>query len=128
MKSRRSDRDRGAIAVEFAILVPFLLIIIIGIVEFSRVYNAQISVTQAAREGARAMAVLNDVGQAQTQAVTAAPGLNPALAAGNVAITPSACSADTNASATVTYTFPSLTNFFGTSATVTGVGVMRCGG
>ena len=108
MKKLCRVSEHGAVAVEFAILVPFLLIIIIGIVEFSRVYN--------------------DVGQAQAQAVTAAPGLNPALAAGDVAITPSACSADTNATATVTYTFPSLTNFFGTSATVTGVGVMRCGG
>lgn len=49
--------DRGAAALEFAILAPLLLVLIAGIVEFGRMYQAQLAVTSAAREGARSLAV-----------------------------------------------------------------------
>lgn len=52
--SRRSSRDRGAAAVEMALLLPILLIIIFGIIDFGRMLNAQVTLTEAAREGARA--------------------------------------------------------------------------
>lgn len=48
-----SARDRGAAAVEFALLLPLLLLIVFGIVDFGRALTAQITLTQAAREGAR---------------------------------------------------------------------------
>ena len=51
--SRRGARDRGAAAVEFALLLPLLLLIVFGIIDFGRALNAQITLTQAAREGAR---------------------------------------------------------------------------
>jgi Flp pilus assembly protein TadG len=55
--SRRQPRagaaDRGAAAVEFALLLPVLLLIVFGIIDFGRALNAQITLTQAAREGAR---------------------------------------------------------------------------
>ncbi|MDQ4501879.1 TadE/TadG family type IV pilus assembly protein [Sinomonas sp. ASV322] len=128
-KSTRK-RERGAIAVEFALVVPLLLLIIVGIVEFSRIYNVQITLNQAAREGARAMAVHNDTATAQSQAITAAPGLSPALSASNVSVTPSSgsCGAGTEANATITYTYSTLTGFFGRSVTLTGKGAMQCGG
>lgn len=54
---RRADsegvRERGAVAVEFALLLPLLLLIIFGLIDFGRALNAQITLTQAAREGAR---------------------------------------------------------------------------
>lgn len=37
-----------------ALLLPILLIIVFGIIDFGRMLNAQISLTEAAREGARA--------------------------------------------------------------------------
>jgi Flp pilus assembly protein TadG len=49
--------DRGATALEFAIVAPLLLILIMGMLEFGLMYNAQITVTHAAREGARLAAV-----------------------------------------------------------------------
>ena len=60
--SRAQDRERGAVAVEFALVAPILLALVAGIVEFSHAYNLQISVTQAAREAARTMAIENDQG------------------------------------------------------------------
>lgn len=130
MPTKKNRRERGAAAVEFALVVPILLLIIVGIVEFSRIYNVQITLNQAAREGARSMAISNNVTTAQSQAVTAAPGLSPALSASNVGITPAtgSCTGGAEANATITYTLTTLTGFFGHSVTLTGKGAMRCGG
>ncbi len=49
----RKARDRGATAVEFALVLPLLLLLVFGIIDFGRALNAQITLTQAAREGAR---------------------------------------------------------------------------
>ena len=57
--------DRGAAAVEFALLLPVVLLIIFGIIDFGRMLNAQITLNQAAREGARATALID---QAQGEA------------------------------------------------------------
>jgi Flp pilus assembly protein TadG len=50
---RAGATDRGTAAVEFALLLPVLLLIVFGIIDFGRALNAQITLTQAAREGAR---------------------------------------------------------------------------
>ena len=117
-------RDRGAAAVEFALVVPLLLILLLGTVEFGRAYNAQISVTAAAREGARVMAVQDDNGAAQAATVAAAVGVSPV----NVSVTPSTCSPGTNVTVTATHPFTFVAGAFGPGVTLTGRGVMRCGG
>lgn len=50
-------KDAGAAAVEFALVSVLLLMMIIGIVEFGRIYSAKLAVTHAAREGARQASV-----------------------------------------------------------------------
>ena len=52
--SGRRTRDRGSVAVEFALVLPVLLLIVFGIIDFGRALNAQIELTGAAREGAQA--------------------------------------------------------------------------
>lgn len=49
--------ERGASAVEFALILPVLLTIVFGLIEFGFVFNAQISLAQATREGVRVAAV-----------------------------------------------------------------------
>ncbi len=44
---------RGAVAVEFAFIAPMLLAIVLGLIELTRVYDAQYLLETAAREGAR---------------------------------------------------------------------------
>jgi Flp pilus assembly protein TadG len=124
--SRTRRHDRGAVAVEFALVAPILLALVGGIVEFSHAYNLQISVTQAAREAARTMAIKDDQGEAELAAAAGAPGLNT----GNFgySFTPSACADDASITVTITYPSATLTGIFGSSLTVTGVGAMRCGG
>ncbi len=50
-------KTNGGAMVEFALILPFLLIIIWGIVDISRAFQAIDSLTSAVREGARAAAV-----------------------------------------------------------------------
>jgi Flp pilus assembly protein TadG len=78
MKRRQAAthrRDRGATAVEFALLLPVLLLLLFGIIDFGRALNAQITLTQAAREGARLAALGQTNVVSRTQA--AATGLSP---------------------------------------------------
>lgn len=124
--SEKSENSRGAVAVEFALVAPILLLLIAGLIEFANVYNAQISVTQAAREAARSMAIHNNQATAEAAAVTGAPGLDTAEF--GYAFSPTACSSGANIQVTIDYEADSLTGIFGDTITLTGVGAMRCGG
>ena len=48
----RNRGDRGQALVELALIVPILIIIMLGVVDYGRVYFAYISVTNGARIGA----------------------------------------------------------------------------
>lgn len=114
--TRISRRDRGAAAVEMALVMPLLLMIICAIIDFGRMYNAQITLTQAAREGARASAYGQTAAQVQSRVALAAGDLeDPATPTSEVLITSStACSAtpaDPYAMITVSYTFSFVTPF-----------------
>ena len=50
----RQLNERGAAAAEFALLLPVLLTILFGIIEFGMIMYSREVVTNAAREGARA--------------------------------------------------------------------------
>jgi len=52
--------EKGASAVEFALILPILIILVFGIVQFGIAYNNYIALTHAAREGARLAAVNMD--------------------------------------------------------------------
>ncbi len=54
--SRRRE-ERGAAVVEFAIVLPLLVLLVFGIVEFAIAYNRQQGLHAAAREGARVAAL-----------------------------------------------------------------------
>lgn len=55
-RSRIRD-DRGQTMVEFTLVVPLLLVILFGIIQFGIVYNNYITLTDAVRVGARKAAV-----------------------------------------------------------------------
>lgn len=120
--------DRGAVAVEFALIFPILIVILIGIIEYGSMFNAQLLITGAAREGARAMSVSGSVAQAQSAAVNAAAGLAPALSAANVSVSSPSCTDGSDITVTISYTKPFLTGFFGASLPLTGTATRRCFG
>lgn len=54
---RGKARQRGAAAVEFALVLPFLLMMVLGAIDWGWYFFVREVVTNAAREGARAGAV-----------------------------------------------------------------------
>ena len=66
MSSREQD---GAAAVEFALLLPLLVLLLFGFIQFGLAFNTRIQATNAAREAARQAVVgiddWNDVGGVQ---------------------------------------------------------------
>lgn len=60
MTRKSTASDRGAAAVEFALLLPLILVLVLGIIDFGGMLHAQVTLTQAAREGARVAALQDD--------------------------------------------------------------------
>ena len=52
-RRKRSDRQRGAAAVEFALVVPLLLSMLLGVIDFGMAFGQSINLQAAARESAR---------------------------------------------------------------------------
>jgi Flp pilus assembly protein TadG len=61
----RIDGERGAAVVEFALVVPILLMLLVGIIEFGRAYSVMVSLQGASREGARALALGKSAGEVE---------------------------------------------------------------
>jgi Flp pilus assembly protein TadG len=49
--------EDGQSLVEFALVLPILMLLVLGMIEFGWILNGQITVTNAARAGARAAAI-----------------------------------------------------------------------
>lgn len=62
--------DRGQAMVEFALVVPLLLLLILGMVDFARAWSAYEVITYQARQGAR-MAVVDDPGITEADVIQA---------------------------------------------------------
>ena len=128
---RKLRGERGARAVEFGLVIPTLLVLVLGIVEFGPAFQVQGTLSAAAREGARAMALRNDQSQAKAAVRNAASALDPDITDAQISISPAACptgTSTTNVRLTIDYPMPFLTDFFGASVNLTGTGVMRCQG
>jgi Flp pilus assembly protein TadG len=60
---RSAIQRRGAAAVEFAVVLPLLLMLLVGVWELGRIIHVQIILNNAARDGARLAAQANIVSQ-----------------------------------------------------------------
>jgi len=80
VRSRR-DRlllaDRGSAVVEFALVLPLLLLVVLAVVQVGLLGRDQLLVSQSSRAGAREAAVDPDDRGVRLAAVEAAPGLDP---------------------------------------------------
>lgn len=124
--------DRGAAAVEFALVVPILLTLVFGIIDFSRAYNAQITLNEAAAQGVRKLATGGTAAEAQTAVQNALQGSS--ISPGDVTFSNiAACSAtNTNATIKVTDSFslitpiPSFIPGISSSLTLSASGARQC--
>jgi len=62
MRLGGARHERGAAAVEFGLILPVLLMIIGGIIDFGIMYNKQILLSNAARDGVRQVVVNQTTG------------------------------------------------------------------
>lgn len=114
MKSLRNQK--GQSLVEFAIILPLLLLLVMGIIEFGMMLNSYLAINNAAREGARA----GIVGSRNNEIQNSILSTSPALDAQNliITITPSDGSRKSGDTLTVKvtynyyFTIPILGNIF----------------
>jgi Flp pilus assembly protein TadG len=123
---RHNWRERGAVAVETALLLPVLLLIVFGIIDFGRAYNAKQALTHATREAVRVYAVTDDNSQATAAFWSGATGLDATRITVSIPADGS-CSAGEPVTITSTYDFDFITLPFA-SIELGSTGVMRCGG
>lgn len=124
--TRNLTEDSGAAAVEFALVLMPLLLLLGGIIDFGFAFNAQIGLTHAAREGVRVEALQTDDGKA-----TALNAYTPLAVRDVDAEVARSCPHDDGASVRIwgTYDFFILSIIPGLDEiTLQGQAVMRCGG
>ena len=113
-------RDSGQELVEFALVFPVLMLLVLGIIEVGRIMYSYNAIANAAREGARWAVVPGPLHQDQIQSVTEpCPGTNEiirqvcshalALSQSDLQVTVSQPESDT-VQIQVVYTGPFLTN------------------
>ena len=89
--ARRRQRQEGVAAVEFALVLPFLIILLMGLIDFGHLFFSVNTITNAAREAARRAAVQDSATSAEAAADEAAnqylapAGLAPGSASGSIA-------------------------------------------
>ncbi|MFN8137632.1 MAG: TadE/TadG family type IV pilus assembly protein [Propionicimonas sp.] len=120
----------AGVAVEFALILPVLMILLLGIIEFSYAFLVQASVSNAARLGVRNYAINYTAPGAQQAAIDLArsaltPGArSPAFSA--------PCTPMGQTTLTLTYRYRSITGWFdgilGSQVSLKGIGSMQCGG
>lgn len=126
-------RERGAAAVELAIIMPLLLLFIAGIVDFGRFFMTEIQLTNAVREGARVAVIGETPANVILRTTTAAP-----VVAGLVVTIPQSCPSGGGGDVTVRATGDfdwillepamNVVGAAGALPTAEAEAVMRCGG
>jgi Flp pilus assembly protein TadG len=117
-------RECGAVAVEFALVLPLLLTLVLGAIDWGWYFFLREVVTNAAREGARVGSVNQD-----GQAAAAAYLTNLGLTQGTATSQPGNVGGISTVRVTVTYPAGSLTGFLPVvPATITAQAQMRIEG
>lgn len=131
--SQRAKDETGAAAVEFALVLPILILLLFGIIQFSIAYNRSQGLHAAAREGARVASLPHTTRSAIDQRIRdALDGVIPHPDDITISVTPGStrpCDDRTGESVVVTATYPSEVDIplWGKKAvTLTGRGTFRC--
>lgn len=72
------DTDAGQSLVEFAMILPLMLVLLFGLVDFGRAFYSWLVITNAAREGARVGAVQQPSGAINDRITESASGIDMA--------------------------------------------------
>jgi Flp pilus assembly protein TadG len=128
-KLKSINNQKGQALVEFAIVLPILIMLVMGILQFGMMLNAYLTIENASREGARAGIVGSTDSQIQTLIIADSPTLDPQSL--TVTITPQQASRQSGGtlSVRVTYkyklTVPIISNIFNNAVVLNGQTSMR---
>lgn len=101
MKSLKNEN--GQALVEFAVVLPVLLLLVMGILQFGMMLNSYLTIENASREGARAGIIGDSDAEIQSLIVSTSPGLDPKNL--TITITPDETSRKSGDSLTVTVSY-----------------------
>jgi Flp pilus assembly protein TadG len=115
-KARRRSRRRGSVAIEYALILPALLLFVIGIIDTGRLLWTYTTLYRAAEATARCAAInvteCGTAGQIQSYAVAQAWGLTINAAA--FSVTTAACGIQVKGSYDFAFAIPAFTSDLGT--------------
>lgn len=129
---RKTGEDRGAAVVEFALVLPLLMLMVFGTIQFGLLFNRQQALHAAAREGARVAAIPSSTQTEIVARATSALDGIPLAGTPTIAVVPNVakpCDARLGESVIVTVSVPTSIEIplWGTTAkTLTGRGEFRC--
>jgi Flp pilus assembly protein TadG len=104
--------EKGQSLVEFALVLPILIFLLFGIIDFGRIFYTYLTIEHAGREAARAASIGKDDTTVKNTAVN--DGASIGLTTSQVDISPTGTrSSDTNATVTITYPVTFLTPVIG---------------
>ncbi len=126
--------ERGQAIIELALALPLVVLLVFGALDVGRLFNAQIVITEAAREGARIAAVECALGttdcaiDVNTRVQSALTGLDPTQS--SVILSPGPYTSGDAVTVQVDYTIGFITPLIGTLIpgspfTLTGATTMR---
>ena len=78
MFRRGGEHERGQALVEFAMVMPIMLLLLFALVDFGRAFYSWLLITNAAREGARVAATQSPLTDVETRIYEAASVLDAA--------------------------------------------------
>lgn len=130
MKRSGSVPERGAAAVEFALVAMILIVLMVGAVEFGRLWMMQASLSSAARDAARELAIKKATADPQAVLDDVFPFGTPTIASQVSCPVPADPLADTSAELSASFSTTTVTGLLPIvdPVTLSAEGVMRCGG
>src|SRR4051812_42363235 len=100
--------EKGQSLVEFALILPLLLVLLFGIVDFGRALHAYLTIDHAGREAARAASIGGKSNQ-DIRDIAKAKAVGLGLTDGDVSISPGSRSSGDDVTIIITYTFDFIT-------------------
>jgi Flp pilus assembly protein TadG len=111
-KKRNIASEQGQTMTEFAMVLPLLLVLLLGIVQFGIAFNNYVTLTDAVRAGARKAAVSREAGDPAGECISAARAAGADLSQASFSVTCSSSWQPTS-DVTVTGTYPYSINLLG---------------
>lgn len=121
--------QKGQALIEFAIIMPILLMFVMGILQFGMMLNSYLTIENASREGARAGIIGSSDIEIRDLIIVTSPSLNPENL--TVTITPDEASRKSGDTLTVNVTYsyklivPIISSFFNDGVVLRGQTSMR---